>query len=226
MPNRTTRLVVPTAVVTGVAAVGIGVGWAQQPADPPPTAAEVPAAAAVAASPGLVRIDFTFARQPGHASNQFAVWVEDATGRHVRSLLATSFTAEGGWARRPMSLPAWRAAAGWEQAPDETVRAVSRPAPDSGPQTVFWDGLDAAGTPVPPGTYRVRVEGNLRWENRVLLAADVPVGTGATQAAAGPPTFDPPAAAGLPAMVDALRVGFLPGERLDPAQVTTYTRGS
>lgn len=244
MPHRTTRLTVPLVVVTGAAAVGLGVGWAERPPEPsaPPAAARpvgdpdpAPDAPAPAASPGLVRVDFAFTRRSGHAGNQFAVWVEDAAGRHVRSLLATSFTAEGGWNRRPMSLPAWRAAAGWDRAPEELVRAVSRPAPESGPQTVFWDGLDAAGAPAAPGVYRVRVEGNLLWENRVLLAADVAVGPAATPPAAPvpsgsptaePPAFEPPAAAGLPPMLEDLRVGFLPGEALDPALVSTYSRGS
>jgi hypothetical protein len=240
VPHRTTRLTVPLVVFTGAAAVGLGVGWAERPPEPsaPPAAARpaddagaaVPAAPApaAAASPGLVRVDFAFTRRSGHAGNQFAVWVEDAAGRHVRSLLATSFTAEGGWNRRPMSLPAWRAAAGWDRAPEELVRAVSRPAPESGPQTVFWDGLDAAGAPAAPGVYRVRVEGNLLWENRVLLAADVAVGPAGAQAPvpSGPPAFEPAAAAGLPPVLEDLRVGFLPGEALDPALVSTYSRGS
>lgn len=238
VPHRTTRLTVPLVVVTGAAAVGLGVGWAERPPEPsaPPVAARpvgvpdpAPPAPAPAASPGLVRVDFAFTRRSGHAGNQFAVWVEDAAGRHVRSLRATSFTAEGGWNRRPMSLPAWRAAAGWDRASEELVRAVSRPAPESGPQTVFWDGLDAAGAPAAPGVYRVRVEGNLLWENRVLLAADVAVGPAAPPPAApvpSAPAFDPPAAAGLPSMIEDLRVGFLPGEALDPALVPAYSRGS
>jgi len=36
-----------------------------------------------------VEVSFTFARQSGAASNQFAVWVEDAQGRYVRTLYAT-----------------------------------------------------------------------------------------------------------------------------------------
>ncbi len=227
MPDRTTRLTVPVLVVAGVAAVGLGVGWTQKQTPPvTPAAGPVsPSVSTTAPSLGLVRLDYRFERQEGHASNQVAVWVEDATGRHVRTLSATSFTAEGGYDRRPMSLPAWREVAGWDDPPDALVQAVSRPAPQSGDQALYWDGLDASGVPVPPGSYRFRVEGNLLWENRVLFTGTVALGDAAATAEAAP-EFQPAEAASMGGMVDRVRAEFLPGQRLDPALVTTYTRGS
>lgn len=231
----TTRTALPAVVVVGVAAVGLGVGWARS--DPAPATPASSVAAPGAAAPpsdaapevgqgpaGLVRVDLVWAEQRGHASNQLAVWIEDATGRHVRSLFATSFTAEGGWVRRPMSLPAWRAAAGWDDPPVGRLEAVSRPAPDSGPLSLYWDGLDETGTPAPPGTYRVRVEANLRWENRVEFTGELTVGD--QPASVAPAPVFAPAPVPEQGLVTAVRAEYLPGERLDPTRLTTYTRGS
>lgn len=229
MPDRTTRLTIPIVVVTGVAAVGVGVGWSGPPAPPPEIAPDPPAVVSSVPSLGLVRIDYRLERQRGHASNQVAVWIEDAAGRHVRSLFATSFTAEGGYVRRPMSLPAWRESARWEQASDELVEAVARPAQDSGTHSLYWDGLDSSGAPVAPGTYRFLVEGNLRWENRVLFTGTVAVGTdGDTggDTATASPEYDPPGAEAHAGMLADVRAEFLPGERMQPDMVSAYTRGS
>ena len=229
MPDRTTRLTIPIVVVTGVAAVGLGVGWAQPsgtgPAPGPGAGDTPPAAVDAVPSLGLVRVDYRLQQQSGHASNQIAVWIEDAAGRHVRSLFATSFTAEGGYVRRPMSLPAWRESARWEEAGEQQVRSVARPAQDSGTHSLYWDGLDAAGAPVPPGVYRFRIEGNLRWENRVLFTGTVTVGAAPSGGEAAAEYF-PASASSMGGMLGDVRAEFLPGQRLDPSHVTTYTRGS
>jgi conjugal transfer/entry exclusion protein len=48
-------------------------------------------------------LTFVFTRQSGHATNQFAVWIEDAQGQYIKTLYAANFTARGGWSRRPAS---------------------------------------------------------------------------------------------------------------------------
>jgi hypothetical protein len=225
VPDRTTRLTIPIVVVTGVAAVGVGVGWSEPAAPLPVPTPAPPAAVSSVPSLGLVRIGYRLERQRGHASNQVAVWVEDAAGRHVRTLFATSFTAEGGYVRRPMSLPAWRESARWEQASDELVEAVARPAQDSGTHSLYWDGLDSSGAPVAPGTYRFLVEGNLRWENRVLFTGTVTVGSDRSVGEASA-EYSPPGAEAHAGMLADVHAEFLPGERMRPDMVTTYTRGS
>jgi hypothetical protein len=227
VPDRTTRLIIPIAVVTGVAAVGVGVGWSEQPATLPlpETTPDPPAAVSSVPSLGLVRIDYRLERQRGHASNQVAVWIEDAAGRHVRSLFATSFTAEGGYVRRPMSLPAWRESAQWEEAGDELVEEVARPAQDSGTHSLYWDGLDESGAPVAPGSYRFLVEGNLRWENRVLFTGTVAIGSDPASGAASA-EYAPVGAEAHAGMLADVRAEFLPGERMQPDMISAYTRGS
>ncbi|GAA2870668.1 DUF2271 domain-containing protein [Nonomuraea rubra] len=174
---------------------------------------------------GLVRIDYQLNRLPRLASNQLAIWIEDARGRCVRTLFATSFTANGGFERRPMSLPLWRQASGWESATDSEVRAAGRPAQESGRQSVYWDTTDRSGKPVPPGSYTYRVEGNVVWEKRVLFTGSIEVGD-TPHASLARVEFLPADTGQEPALVADVRAGYSPGQGLPAGAVTTFTRGS
>jgi hypothetical protein len=123
-----------------------------------------------------VEVSFTYTRQGGFGSNQFAVWIADAQGKYVKTLYATRFTASGGYAKRPQSIPDWVkqsriAAMGKAQAD-----ALTGATPKTGRMSYHWDGTDHAGAVLPPGEYRVFVEGSLRNENRVLYSAPVQLG--------------------------------------------------
>ena len=136
-----------------------------------------------AAQQAAAEVSLTFTRQSGRASNQFAVWVEDAQGRHVRTLYATRWTAAGGWRRRPTSIPVWVSRSGLAEMPRGQVDAVSGATGQTGRRTFVWDGTDGNGSPVPPGNYVIFVEGTLRWENQALFRAPISVGQGPAQAA-------------------------------------------
>ncbi len=231
MPDRASRLIVPVVVLSGVAATAIGTYLHQLP-DPPAVVAEerrVPITTATLAptaeSLGLVSVSYQLNRLDTHASNQIAVWIEDETGAYVRTLFATSFTANGGYDRRPESLPLWRETSGWEAASEDEIESASRPAQDSGRHTLYWDGTDSNGNPVKPGRYTYRVEGNVLWEKRVLFTGTIEVGTAAS-ASEATVSYLPQEAGDEPEMVADVRASFAPGEPLDPDDVTTYTRGS
>ncbi|MFD5315918.1 DUF2271 domain-containing protein [Streptomyces sp. NPDC127098] len=235
MPDRTSRVIVPIVVITGVAATATGAYLHQLP-DPPAAVAageagERPAPATTALLPetaeslGLVRVSYRLHRIPTHASNQIAVWIEDADGAYVRTLFATSFTANGGYDRRPESLPRWRQTAGWSDASTEEIESASRPAQDEGEHTLYWDGTDRDGVPVRPGRYTYRVEGNVLWERRVLHTGTIELGTVAS-ASRAEVEYLPEEAREEPVLVEDVRASFTPGEPLDPGAVTTYTRGS
>lgn len=229
MRHRTSRLVLPVVVISGVAATATGTYLDQLPE--PPAAAEWAAPvttatlAPTAESLGLVRISYQLNRLPTHASNQVAVWIEDESGGYVHTLFATSFTANGGYGRRPESLPLWRETSGWERASEDEIRSASRPAQDSGRQTLYWDGTDRNGVAVRPGRYTYRIEGNVLWENRILFTGTIEVGSTASTSRAAI-SYLPDAAREEPVMVDDVSASFTPGEPVDAAAVTTYTRGS
>lgn len=225
MSERTSRLIVPIVVITGVATTATAAYLAYRPEPPPASPAGLTWSAPAAASLGLVRIDYQLNRLPRLASNQLAIWVEDAAGRYVRTLFATSFTANGGFERRPMSLPLWRESSGWDAAADSEVKAVSRPAQDSGKQSVYWDTTDRSGRPVPAGSYTYRVEGNVLWEKRVLFTGAIEVGE-APHVSRPRVEFLPAETGQEPALVADINASFVPGERLPSGAVTTFTRGS
>lgn len=120
-----------------------------------------------------LEITLTYEKQSGHASNQFAIWVEDAQGAHVKTLFATSFTAKGGWEKRELSLPDWVQSFDIANADDAAIDSVSGATPASGGQRYTWDCTDSSGNPVPEGVYKIIVEATLRDENRVLYQAEI-----------------------------------------------------
>ena len=123
-----------------------------------------------------VEVNFTYTKQGGFASNQFAVWIEDAQGRYVKTLYATRFTAAGGWQRRELSLPLWVKQSNLAGKSKAQVDALTGPTPKNGNLRYVWDGTDSAGRSVPAGEYRVLVEATLRNENAVLYTATIKLG--------------------------------------------------
>lgn len=129
-------------------------------------------------SPGIVEIRFSYTRQTGSGSNQFAIWVEDAQGRVIKTIYATQFTAQGGWERRPQSIPQWVRQSGLARMNRAQIDAFTAATPRTGLLQYQWDGADQRGMPVPQGTYQVYVEASLRGENRVVYQAPVEIGDG------------------------------------------------
>jgi hypothetical protein len=207
------RVVAPAVVLASVLGVGVALET--------PTREVPPGPAYAAAAPGVLRIDYVFERQARSASNQYAIWVETADGAYVASVFATSWIAHGGWNRRPMSMPDWRAAAGWAEASDALVERVARPVPDSGPQTLYWDGLTDTGAAAPPGEYVLRIEGNVQWERRIAAEAPFTIGPVAGRTSPGTVVRDDQPA---DRMLTDLRATYLPGEPM--AEVVPYSRGS
>ena len=125
---------------------------------------------------GSVEISFSYKKKFGFASNQFAVWIEDAKGKYVRSLYATSFTADGGYKRRPNSLPLWVKQSNLAGLSKDQIDAISGATPRAGMLTYRWDGTDAKGAAVTAGEYRLILEATLRNENAVIYSVPVKLG--------------------------------------------------
>lgn len=114
-----------------------------------------------------LEISFRFQRG-GIASSQYAIWIEDETGRLVRTLYATSFTAEGGYTYREDALPVWVSKAKPKTLSSEQIDAITGATPRNGVVTYQWDGTDDEGNRVPQGTYTFFIEGTLYWKSRVV----------------------------------------------------------
>ena len=129
-----------------------------------------------------IAISFTFNRQSGTSSNQFAVWIEDSRGDFVTTLFATRYTATGGWQRRPLSIPLWVRQSGLSAMNRGDIDAFSGATPRTGAVSYHWDGRDKGGNLLASGGYRILLEATLRRENRVLYSA--PFIMGSTSSAA------------------------------------------
>ena len=123
-------------------------------------------------------ITLAFTRQGGTASNQFVVWIEDAQGNYIKTLYATRWAATGGWKKRPAAIPVWVSKSSLSDMTKNQIDAFSGATPRTGTCTYTWDGTDSRGAAVPDGEYAVVLEGNLRWENRVMCRAPILLGQG------------------------------------------------
>jgi len=129
-------------------------------------------------------ISFTFTRQSGAASNQYAVWIEDAQGQYVKTLFATRWTANGGFKNRPTSIPLWVKQSKLNTMPKTQIDAISGATPSTGSVTYKWDGTDFNGAAAADGDYVLILEGTLRWENQAYYRAPIALGSGAAAVSA------------------------------------------
>jgi len=137
------------------------------------------AAAQQTAQQAAVELTFTFTRQGGAASNQFAAWIEDTQGKYIKTLYVTKWTANGGYSKRPASIPLWVKKSEPSKMTKAQVDAVSGATPQTGTLTCTWDGTDGKGAAVHNGEYVLVLEGTLRWENQVYYRAPITLGKGA-----------------------------------------------
>jgi len=134
----------------------------------------------ITAAEPTAEISFNFTRQSGSASNQYAIWIEDANGQYVKTLYASRWTADGGYSRRPTSIPMWIQKSNRANMSREQVNAVSGATPRTESVTYTWDGTDFNGAVVQAGDYTLILEGTLRWENQVYYRSPIALGGGIT----------------------------------------------
>lgn len=119
-----------------------------------------------------LEISFRF-HHGGIASSQYAIWIEDETGRLVRTLYATSFTAKGGYEYREDAVPVWVSKAKPQNMTAAQVDAITGATPRNSVLTYRWDGTDDKGNRVPSGNYKFFVEGTLYWKSRVIYSGEL-----------------------------------------------------
>jgi len=143
--------------------------------------------ASCASKPGTVELSFNYTKQAGPGSNQYAVWIEDAAGKVVKTLFVTEFTSKGrsrdgskparGYTYRTSCMPTWVKHVGAESLTDEQMDAFTGATPaQSGVQTFTWDFTDQAGKPVAKGTYRVYLEATYNGNSVVTYTGTVTSG--------------------------------------------------
>ena len=131
-----------------------------------------------AQSAATVEAAFTYTRQSGAASNQFAAWIEDTQGKYIKTLYVTKWTSNGGYSKRPATIPVWVKKADPSKMTKPQIDAVSAATPQTGTVTFTWDGTDSKGAALPTGDYVLVIEGTLRWENQVYYRVPISLGKG------------------------------------------------
>lgn len=104
---------------------------------------------------GELLVDFTFSpTSTGEAIHNpyIAVWIEDLDGNFVDTV-SLWYQTEGRGTRWLRTLREWSALT--DEVVDSTSSGATRPA---GTYTVAWDGNDANGQPIAPGSYTLYVE--------------------------------------------------------------------
>jgi hypothetical protein len=165
--------------------------------------------AAGGGSPGTVKISYVLHRIPKIASNQVAAWIEDESGIYVKTLFATRFSAQGGFKKRPHSLPEWVKASNWENASPAEVDAVSGATQKAGTIELTWDCTDRYGKPVAAGIYVYKIEGNIFWDNRVVWQGRIAV-SGARNSSTAKPAYFPDDAAEQGSLIERVHAVFEP----------------
>jgi tetratricopeptide (TPR) repeat protein len=105
---------------------------------------------------------------------QTAVWIEDAAGKHVKTVMVTGFA--GNVKGKQVTLPVWAAVSNFEGADAVTGASI-----DVGHFMYAWDCTDAAGKPVKPGTYTVKVE-VAHWPSLRYQLAETKIAVGKKEA--------------------------------------------
>ena len=121
-----------------------------------------------------VEVEFEYKAMSGFASNQFALWVENADGEVVKTLFVTDFTGvKRGYKKREQSLNNWVAVAKPVQMSDTEIDAISGATPKSGVQHFVWDFTDSQGKKVPNGKYLIKLEATLYQGSNVIYTGAV-----------------------------------------------------
>ena len=135
-----------------------------------------------AAQQTAAELTFSFTRQSGFATNQFAVWVENSQGVYIKTLYATRFTADGGWKKRPSSIPLWVKQSVVSGMTKAQVDSLTGATPRNGTLTYRWDGTDSRGAALPAGNYVLFLTGTLRNDTQVIYSAPIRLGQGPAEA--------------------------------------------
>ena len=122
---------------------------------------------------------------------QTVVWIEDAGGKYVRSVLVSDWTAQIGW-KKMVKLadgtkvkemcPQWQRASGWpKNHSKKVVDAVSKATPETGPNKIT---VKCANLKLTAGTYRYRVQTSVAEVHSILYTGTITVGGGAASESA------------------------------------------
>ena len=122
---------------------------------------------------------------------QTVLWIEDARGNYIRSLLVSDWTSEEGWkvkvklpdgTKVRKICPQWQVASGWpKNHSKQVIDAVTKATPDTGPHTVS---VKCRELNLTAGTYRYRVQTSVAPLHTIIAAGTITIGGGPVESTA------------------------------------------
>ena len=113
-------------------------------------------------------------------SYQTVIWLEDADGNYVKSVLVSEYLSYGGH-NQPEICPTWSQAANWSNVTKEQFDAVTAATPDIGQNTVI---IDCKEQNLPPGVYFYCVQTHVIEDYNILYRGRITIGKGDTDSIA------------------------------------------
>jgi hypothetical protein len=114
---------------------------------------------------------------------QTVVWIEDASGRYVQSILVSDWTSQGGWrvtvkdhdgTKIKKICPQWQTASGWpENHSKKVIDAVTKATPNTGPHKISIKCDDLKLT---VGTYRYIVQTSVAPLHTITATGTINIG--------------------------------------------------
>ncbi|MBL7218502.1 MAG: DUF2271 domain-containing protein [Phycisphaerae bacterium] len=122
---------------------------------------------------------------------QTVVWLEDARGQYIQSLLVSDWTAMGGW-KKKLKLPdgrkiieicpQWQTASHWpENHSKEVIDAVTKATPETGSHTVS---IKCGKLKLTAGAYRYRVQTSVAPRHTIICTGVIDIGGGPAESTA------------------------------------------
>ena len=126
---------------------------------------------------GVLEITVDYHQKVKWASDQYAIWVEDADGNYMNTIFVTKYsTTKQAYTERPDCIPVWVSKANPASMDNTQIDAISGATPDSGIYTYTWDLKDKNGKQVPAGTYTFVLEATLDGGSRVIFKNNIEIG--------------------------------------------------
>lgn len=125
-----------------------------------------------------VEINFTYTKRAGMWSNQFVLWIEDNTGKYIKTIYLTEgmFKKEL-YKKREQALANWKKKVDVNNISDEEIDSFSYATPKVKNSSLryAWDLKDKNGVKVPDGTYKFLLEGTIYKDHYVIYSGDIVV---------------------------------------------------
>ncbi len=127
---------------------------------------------------GVLEISFLFNKAEGVVpSYQIAIWLEDETGKYIKTLFVSEYLAGPGIGLGVVC-PDWVKQAHWDKVDDAEFDAATRPTPPVGTNIMKFD-CNKMG--ILPGTYRFCVQAHINENYNILYRGKIAVGQDASE---------------------------------------------